>query len=71
MTAEHDSVTSAAWQWAPACVRKDPVVVRSISATRLSVLCPANAGRYFAAVAGNSDLVFKLVADDELVGVEL
>ena len=50
----------------PACVRNDPVVVRSISATRLSVLCPANAGRYFAAVAGSPDFILKLVADNEV-----
>jgi len=36
------------------------------SATRLSVLCPANAGRYFAAVAGGPDFILKLVADNEV-----
>ena len=43
--------------------------MRSISATRLSVLCPANAGRYFAAVAGGPDFILKLVADNEVGGV--
>jgi len=28
-----------------------------------------NAGRYFAAVAGSSDLVFESIADDEFVGI--
>src|SRR6185295_12811124 len=37
-----------------------------ISATRLSVLCQANAGRYFAAVAGGPDFILKLVADNEV-----
>jgi hypothetical protein len=36
---------------------------------RSSVLCPANAGRYFAAVAGSSDLVLESIADDEFVGI--
>ena len=36
-----------------------------ISATRISVLWPANPGRYFAAVGGSSDLVLELIADDE------
>jgi hypothetical protein len=36
------------------------------SATRPSVLCPANAGRYFAAVAGGPDFILKLVADNEV-----
>ena len=36
---------------------------------RSSVLCPANAERYFAAVVGSSDLVFESIADDEFVGI--
>ena len=28
-----------------------------------------NAGRYFAAVAGSSDLVLESIADDEFVGI--
>ena len=36
---------------------------------RSSVLCQANAGRYFAAVVGSSDLVFESIADDEFVGI--
>src|SRR4029077_14363941 len=34
-----------------------------------SVLCPANAGRYFAAVAGSSDIVLESIADDEFVRI--
>src|SRR6476659_11452994 len=33
---------------------------------RSSILCPANAGRYFAAVAGGPDFILKLVADNEV-----
>ena len=40
-----------------------------IGSDRSSVLCPANAGRYFAAVAGSSDIVLESIADDEFVGI--